>query len=66
MIGMHSVGECVKLLEKDPWTPDPDDVSRIPDCFVMDRVSWNIESKLPYIRFFCRIDIGIAIWQQRH
>ncbi|CAG2234887.1 LRRK2 [Mytilus edulis] len=38
MIGMHSVGECVKLLEKDPWTPDPDDVSRIPDCFVMDRI----------------------------
>jgi hypothetical protein len=26
MIGLHSVGECVKLLEKDAWTPEPEDV----------------------------------------
>ncbi|CAC5381877.1 LRRK2 [Mytilus coruscus] len=33
MIGLHSVGECVKLLEKDPWTPDPDDIPPKPAAF---------------------------------
>ncbi|XP_076445934.1 uncharacterized protein LOC143283637 [Babylonia areolata] len=33
-VGMHSVGEAVKLLQKEPWLPSKDDeIQRLPDAF---------------------------------